>query len=273
MADANPPPANGMTMVPPPGTDLHDAMVVGIGASAGGLKALIELFQHVPSNTGMAYVVVVHLSPEHESRMPDLLQQTTTMHVQPVTEAVHIQPNHVYVISPNSQLRMYDGKLEPTEATKQRGGRMTIDLFLETLANAHKHRAVGIVLSGTGSDGTLGVRAIKANGGITMAQAPEEAEYDSMPRNAIASGVVDFVMSVRDMPAKIQLLWRNAQAIRLPALPDHVTPEDAAAEAEEAMRDILATLRTRTGHDFSQYKRATLLRRLERRLQVNQLRI
>jgi two-component system CheB/CheR fusion protein len=259
-------------MVPPPGRPAEDFMVVGLGASAGGLKALLELFQHVPPDTGMAFVVVVHLSPEHESRMADLLQQATKMPVRAVTEALNIVPDNVYVISPNSQLRMYDGKLEPTEVAKHRGGRMTIDVFLETLANAHKHRSVGVVLSGTGSDGTLGIRAIKAAGGITLAQAPEEAEYDSMPRSAIASGVVDFVMPVRDMPAKLQSVWRNAQAIRMPALPDQPTPEDAVAEAEEAIRDILATLRTRTGHDFSQYKRATLMRRLERRLQVNQLR-
>ena len=247
-------------------------MVVGIGASAGGLKALTELFQHMPAHSGMAFVVVVHLSPEHESRMPDLLQQTTSMPVQSVTETVRIQPDHVYVISPNSQLRMYDSKLEPGPAAKQRGGRMTIDVFLETLANAHKHRSLSIVLSGTGSDGTLGVRAVKAAGGITIAQAPEEAEYDSMPRNAIASGDVDFVLPVREMPAKIQSVWRNARAIHMPALADLPTPEDAAAEAEDAIRDVLATLRTRTGHDFSHYKRATLMRRLERRLQVNQLR-
>ena len=220
----------------------------------------------------MAYVVVVHLSPEHESRMPDLLQAATTMPVHAVTEAVRIKPDNVYVISPNSQLRMDDGTLELATVPKQRGNRMTIDVFLETLANSNQHRAVGVVLSGTGSDGTLGIRAIKAAGGITLAQDPEEAEYDSMPRSAIASGVVDFVLPVRDMPAKIQSVWRNSQAIRMPALPDQPTPEDVAAEAEEAIRDILATLRMRTGHDFSQYKRATLVRRIERRLQVNQLR-
>jgi two-component system CheB/CheR fusion protein len=246
-------------------------MVVGVGASAGGLKALTELFQHMPASPGMAFVVVVHLSPEHESRMPELIQHVSTMPVQPVTEALQIQPNHVYVISPNSQLRMADGKLEPTETARRPGARMTIDVFLETLANAHKHRSVGVILSGTGSDGTLGMRAIKAAGGITIAQTPEEAEYDSMPRNAIASGAVDFVLPANEMPAKIQSVWRNAQAILMPA-PLEPPLEDAAAEAEEAIRDILATLRARTGHDFSKYKRATLTRRIERRLQVNQLR-
>ena len=175
-------------VIPPPGNPTDDCMVVGIGASAGGLKALIDLFKQVPKNTGMAYVVIVHLSPEHESRMADILQQATALPVASVTETVRIQPDHVYVISPNSLLRMYDGKLA-SSTLAQRGsrGRMTIDLFMETLAEAHKHRAIGVILSGTGSDGTLGVRSVKAHGGITFAQAPEEAEYDSMPRNAIAT--------------------------------------------------------------------------------------
>ena len=247
-------------------------MIVGIGASAGGLQALTELFKHVPGDTGMAYVVVVHMSPEHESNLAELLQQVTAMPVRPVTETVAIQPNHVYVISPKSQLRMYDGKLEPTEGARRRGGTMTIDFFLETLADVHKQRAVGIILSGSGSDGTLGLRAVKAHGGITIAQDPEEAEYDSMPRNAISSGAADFVLPIAEMPGKIAKLWQNAKRIEIPALPERATPEDVTAAAEEALRDILATLRARTGHDFSQYKRATLMRRIERRLQVNQLR-
>jgi two-component system CheB/CheR fusion protein len=247
-------------------------MVVGIGASAGGLKALLEFFDKTPPDAGMAYVVVVHLSPEHSSRMTDLLQPSTAMPVRAVTETTTIEPNHVYVISPKSQLRIDDGKLEPTKSARPPGSAMTIDVFLETLARAHENRAVGVILSGMGSDGTRGIRAIKAHGGITIAQAPEESEYDSMPRSAIGTGDIDFVLPVRDMAAKIGALWRNAQTIEIPPLPDRPTAEDVQAEAEEAMRDILSTVRARTGHDFSQYKRATLARRIERRLQVNQLR-
>jgi two-component system CheB/CheR fusion protein len=263
---------SGAPIIPPPGQPVHDFMVVGLGASAGGLKALLEFFQQVPGRCGMAFVVVVHLSPEHESRLPDLLQQATRLNVLQVTETVAIQPDHVYVISPNSLLLLYDNKLEPTKPVQKRGGRMTIDVFFEALAEAHKHRAIGVILSGTGSDGTLGVRALKSKGGVTFAQAPEDAEYDSMPRNAIASGAIDFVLGAAEMPARITAIWQNAQSIRLPALPERSAPEDSAAEAEETMRDILAHVRTRTGHDFSNYKRATLLRRIERRLQVNQLR-
>ena len=245
-------------------------MVVGIGASAGGLKALIEFFENTAPDSGMAYVVVVHLSPEHESRMTDLLQQATIMPVSAVTETTPIEPDHVYVISPKTQLRIDDGRLQATR-TKLPRGAMTIDLFLETLAEAHPNRAVGLILSGTGSDGTLGMRAIKAQGGITIAQAPDEAEYDSMPRNAIASGAIDFVLPVREIPGKIAALWRNARSIDIPALPDRPSAEEARAAAEEAVGDILAAVRTRTGHDFAEYKRATLFRRIERRIQVNQL--
>src|SRR4029079_183103 len=163
-------------LVPAAGKHLGDCMVVGIGASAGGLKALLELFEHAQTDSGVACVVVVHLSPEHESRLPELLQQATDMPVQQVKETVQIERNHVYVISPNSLLRMYDSKLEPTDSPRQPGGRMTIDVFMETRAEVHMHRAIGIVLSGTGSDGTLGLRAVKAHGGITIVQAPEEAE-------------------------------------------------------------------------------------------------
>ncbi|HVF62946.1 MAG TPA: chemotaxis protein CheB, partial [Casimicrobiaceae bacterium] len=261
-----------MSQVPaPPYTrsDTLDFAVAGVGASAGGLNALIQLFEAMPHDADIAFVVVVHLSPEHVSRVPELLQKATRMPVREVVEAVAIKPNHVYVIPPNRVLRMHDGKLE---AVPRRSRSMTIDLFLETLSEVHAHRGIGIILSGTGSDGTLGTRAVKAHGGVTFAQAPEEAEFDAMPRNAIGSGTVDFVLPVREIPAKLVSLWRNARAIRMPKIEDRPTAEDAAAEAEEAVRDIIATVRARTGHDFSQYKRTTLLRRFERRLQVNQLR-
>src|SRR5690242_12330824 len=257
-------------LAPPPGVP-EEFMVVGIGASAGGLKALLTFFEHARDDAGMAYVVVVHLSPEHESRMTELLQQATRMQVQAVTDTVSIRPDHVYVISPRSQLRIYDGKLEPSPPSERRGPSMAIDLFLETLAEAHGNRAAGVILSGSGSDGTRGMRAIKHGGGVTVAQAPEDAEYDSMPRSAITSGVVDFVLPVGDIPDKIATLWRSARKIDIPPLPDRPTPQDETAEAEQALRDILASVRARTGHDFMPYRRATLMRRIERRLQVNQL--
>lgn len=245
--------------------------VVGIGSSAGGLKELIGFFAHAGDDSGMAYVVVSHLSPDHESRLPELLQKEAAMPVVHVTTEVPIKRDTIYVISPKSDLAMEDGHLRPTP-WNARGREMTIDRFFETLAKVHGPRAFAVVLSGTGSDGTNGAKAVKEAGGVVLAQEPSEAEYDSMPRNAIGSGAVDFVDSVGAMPGRIAALWRNRQKISVPQLEDRPTPEDMVARAEDALRDILAIVRARTGQDFTQYKRATLLRRIERRLQVNQLR-
>jgi two-component system, chemotaxis family, CheB/CheR fusion protein len=249
-----------------------DFPVVGIGASAGGIKSLIDFFGETPADSGMAYVIVLHLSPEHISHVDEVLQKVTGMPVEQVTARTPIRPDTVYVISPNSDLRMHDGHLDPTPTSQGRERGVTIDHFFGTLGGAHGNRAFGIVLSGTGSDGTNGLKAVKAGGGVTFAQEPDDAEYDSMPRNAIGSGAVDFVLRAREMPERLAALWQNARAIALPQLEDRPTPEDTAARTEDALREILTILRSRTGHDFSQYKRATLLRRIERRLQVNQLR-
>ena len=246
--------------------------VVGIGASAGGIRALMEFFAQSEARSGAAYVVVVHLSPEHESSIPQLLSSTTAIPVTAVTAQTRIEPNHVYVISPRTELVMQDGHLEPVNSRRGKGGTYSIDRFFHTLADAHHSRAACVVLSGTGSDGTLGLKAVKANGGVTLVQAPEDAEHDGMPRAAIASGLVDFVLPVAEMPRRLADIWKNAKAIQLPQLEDKPTPEDVAAIAEDALRDVLSILRARTGHDFSQYKRATLLRRLERRMQVVQVR-
>ena len=246
--------------------------VVGIGSSAGGLKGLLDFFASARADADMAYVVVSHLSPDHESHLPEVLQNGTGMRVVQVRKRTAVEPNTVYVISPKSDLSMNDGHLDPTPRGGRHGRTMTIDRFFETLGEAHGSRAFAIVLSGTGTDGTLGAKAVKEAGGFTLAQEPAEAEYDAMPRAAIGSGAVDFVLSAGAMPQKIAALWDNAQAIRLPSLEDKPTQKDLIAAAEDALRDILAILRARTGHDFSQYKRTTLLRRLERRLQVNQLR-
>ena len=251
----------------------HDFTVVGIGASAGGLKGLLRFFENVPQGTGMAFVIVLHLSPRHESNLDKVLQVATPMPVVQVTEAVRIERDHVYVISPAKQLSMVDGMLQVSTPT-QRERHAAIDLFFRTLGETQKARAICIVLSGTGSDGTVGLKSIKEEGGITLAQSPDEAEYDGMPRNAIGTGMVDFVMPVADMPQKIIQLSRNAQLIALPH-GDEVEPPtavDPSRRADIALREILSMLRTRTGHDFSHYKRATVLRRIERRLQVNQLR-
>jgi len=248
-----------------------DFPIVGIGASAGGLSALLEFFEALPAHMSMAFVVVVHLAPDHESNLGSLLQKATAMPVLEVTSATPIQPDHVYLIAPSLELTMVDDYLRVAPNRPEEGGRRSaIDLFFRTLADAHRARAIGIVLSGAGSDGSVGLSRVKEMGGITFAQDPVEAEYDSMPRSAIATGMVDFVITAAEMPQRLMDLWMTAKEIHLPVVENDERQEELINEAaERALREIMIILRTRTAHDFRHYKRATVLRRIERRLQVN----
>ena len=169
--------------------------IAGIGASAGGLEAFEQLLEALPVDTGMAFVLVQHLAPKHESILSELLGKRTTMPVVEVTEGMAVQPNHVYVIPPNADMTIEGGVLHLSPFGIDRSHRMPIDLFLRSLAHDQESRAIGVILSGTASDGTLGLQAIKAAGGITLAQDEESAKYGAMPRNAIAAGNVDFVLS------------------------------------------------------------------------------
>lgn len=248
--------------------------VVGIGASAGGLQALKSFFEHMPADSGMAFVVILHLSPDHESIADRIIQDVTQMPVRQVTDTIGIEKNTVYVISPAHDLTMNDGYLSVTSSDRPPGSHIAIDLFFRDLADVHKERAFCVVLSGTGSDGAVGLSRIKEQGGITLVQAPEDAEFDGMPRAAIDTQMVDLVLPVVEMPQKLLELWHNSQAITLPtandpefkALPP--STERDAALTEQLLQDILQQLRVGTGHDFKHYKRATVLRRIERRLQV-----
>ncbi|WP_322057351.1 CheR family methyltransferase [Paraburkholderia sp. J63] len=251
-----------------PGQAKHP--VVGIGASAGGLRALLEFFEALPAHTSMAFVVVVHLAPDHVSNLPELLQKATTMPVLQVTQPTAIEPDHVYLIAPSRGLTMVDDYLRVEQNRPGEGRRAAIDLFFRTLAEAHRERAIGIVLSGAGPDGSAGLARVKEMGGITFAQDPAEAEYDSMPRSAISTGMVDFVLTAAEMPQRLLDLWLTAKEIRLPDRePDEREQTLANEAAERALREIMVILRTRTAHDFRHYKRATIMRRIERRLQVN----
>ncbi|MBT2339802.1 MULTISPECIES: CheR family methyltransferase [Pseudomonas] len=246
--------------------------VVGIGASAGGLGALKTFFEQMSGDCGMAFVIILHLSPDHESVADKIIQDCTPMPVQQVTDTCRIERNHVYVISPASQLSMNDGYLKIIPANRPLGSHVAIDLFFRDLADVHKEHAFCVVLSGTGSDGAVGLSRIKEQGGVTLVQSPTDAEYEGMPQAAIATGMVDVVLPVIEMPHKLLELWRNSRSIKLP--PPHdmqvatVTPEREREDAERVLQDILLLLRNRTGHDFKHYKRATVLRRIERRLQV-----
>jgi two-component system CheB/CheR fusion protein len=244
--------------------------VVGIGASAGGYPALMTLLQNMPPSPGMALVVILHLARGEPSSADRLLQSATDMPVVQVTHAMPILPDKVYVIPPDRSLGMRDGELV-LDRLDRRGGPVAIDMFLRTLAMARREYAIGIVLSGMGSDGTAGLACIKEMGGVTIAQLPADAEHGGMPRSAIESGMADFVLRAGEMPRKLLELRDTMGAIRRQAgagkLLDGVAL-DMGPRPDAALRDVLAVLHERTGHDFTHYRRPTLLRRLERRLQV-----
>lgn len=246
--------------------------VIGIGASVGGLIALQGLLGAMAPDCGMALVVVMHLPPDDQSSLGPLLQRLGTLAVVTVTQTTRIEPNHVYVIAPHLKLHMSDGQLQVSPFKTLTGRQQSIDLFFRSLAQAHRERSIGLVLSGTGSDGAQGLKRIKEMGGVAMAQSPEDAQFDSMPRAAIETGVVDFFLPVAEIPEKLKLLWANAKEIQLPHPPRtlrvHLPASEEELLAEEALLSIKALLKERTGHDFSHYKRATVLRRLERRMQV-----
>ncbi|MDB5803579.1 MAG: signal transduction histidine kinase with CheB and CheR [Betaproteobacteria bacterium] len=247
-----------------------------MGASAGGMNALLRFFEHMPGNPGMAFVIILHLAPSHESSAAAILQRSTRLKVLQVTGREAIKPDHVYVIPPGHDLGMDDGHLRLIKPERVSGPHTAIDLFFRTLAEAHRERAFCIVLSGTGADGSVGLTRVKEVGGVTFAQLPGDAEYEGMPAAAIATGMVDIVLPAAEIPQRLLDLWGNARHITLP--PDAGVPNigvpsgaQAIAAAEQALGDVMGILRGATRHDFRHYKRATVLRRIERRLQVNGL--
>ncbi len=249
----------------------HDAdgefLIVGLGASAGGIRALKEFFSRVPADSRMAYVVILHLSPDHDSRLAEVLQVAADIPVTQVTERVRVEPNHVYVISPNQSLAMNNGHLALSEMVRFEERRAPVDIFFRTLAESHHARAVCVVLSGTGANGSMGLKRVKEMGGIALVQDPHEAEFNDMPRNSIATGLVDHILPVAEIPAKI-VAYREA----LGSLSIKVEPEEEHPRlGEQALHDIFTQLRVQTSHDFQNYKRATVLRRIARRMSVNEI--
>jgi two-component system, chemotaxis family, CheB/CheR fusion protein len=232
--------------------------VVAMGASAGGVRALQTFFAAIPADTGAAFVVVVHLDPDRRSELSSILATRTSMSVIQVQDREKLHPDHVYIIPPDRRLEMVDHEIRAIPFDQPRGLRLPIDQFFRSVAE-RLGDGFAIILSGAGSDGTLGVRAIKESGGIILVQDPSEAEYSSMPRNAIATGIVDVVLPSHELAARLAELIRVKQGLTAPDVP----PVD-----DEQVRRILAHLRVRTGHDFSRYKRSTVLRRIARRMQV-----
>ena len=248
---------------PPPPDQSSDTEavfpIVGVGASAGGLEAFTALLNHLPADSGMAFVLIQHLDPKHSSQLTELLAKATKMPVREVDADTAVEPNHVYVIAPGVCLSMSGGRLraEPREA----GWNLPIDLFLKSLAQDKDSKAIGIVLSGTASDGTLGLKAIKAEGGITFAQEPSSAKFDGMPRNAIAAGVVDFVLAPAEIAKRLIGLAHHPYVLRKAA-----ESGQPAQETEVELNNIFHLLRSATGTDFTHYKHATIQRRIRRRM-------
>jgi len=234
--------------------------VVGIGASAGGLEAFQAFFSAMPAASGMAFVLVQHLDPRHTTLIPELLAEQTAMPVSLVTDEMRVETDHVYVIPPNATLTIDDCILRVTRPDRSRGRRTPIDGFFRSLAEDQGDDAVGIVLSGSGTDGALGLKAIKEHGGLTLAQSPDSARHDSMPQAAILTGMVDAVLPVEEMPGRLLDHLRRLAELRGGGA------DGFRAELEEHLPTICSLLRRRTGHDFSRYKRSTLVRRIRRRM-------
>jgi two-component system, chemotaxis family, CheB/CheR fusion protein len=236
--------------------------IVGIGASAGGLAAFEGLFTHIPADSGMAFVVIQHLSAPHKSILPEILERYTSMPVHEVTDGIEIEPGHVYVIPPGCDLALADGHLMLLKLKTDQTYRRPIDFFFRSLANVNKDQAIGIVLSGSANDGSIGIRYIKIEGGLTIAQEPETAEFADMPRNAIATQDVDYVLPPEKMGDLILKYVRHQE------IGEYKFLDTEQMLPGMTLQKVYAFLRSKTGHDFSYYKQSTILRRIERRIKI-----
>jgi two-component system CheB/CheR fusion protein len=260
--------------------------VVGVGASAGGLEACTKFINALPDGNGMAFILVQHLDPTHESLLVELLSAHTAMSVKEAAEGMALEPDHLYVIPPGTYLSVSRGALHLSKPTPPRGRRLPFDFLLTSIAQEYGRRAVCVVLSGTGSDGSLGLVAIKEHGGLVLVQDPKEADYDGMPRSAIATGAVDLTLSIEEMPdalatyphplatvqrpngGTLRELSKAATALAADAVPLTAKGDETTAGELQAFAAIIELLRTTTLHDFTQYKPGTLQRRIERRMSV-----
>lgn len=245
--------------------DRSDFYIVGIGASAGGLEAFEQFFKHMPVDSGLAFVLIPHLSPEHKSMLPELLRRYTQMETVQVEGNMKVNPNRVYIIPPNKDLAISKGILSLEMPTEQRGIRHPIDYFFRSLAIDKGERAICVILSGTGSEGALGLRAIKGEGGLVLVQDPKEAKYNGMPESAIATGLVDHVLPAEKIP-ELLLRYTKTAAVRgtTPPIPPEMRPP-------EALNRIFTLIRAQTGHDFSLYKQNTVIRRINKRMAIHQI--
>jgi two-component system CheB/CheR fusion protein len=239
--------------------------IIGLGASAGGLEAIEKFFKDMPADQGMAFVVITHLDPSHASIMPELIQKHAQMTVVQVEDGMTIEENCVYVIPPDKNMGVVNGKLLLVKAEVRQGPRAPVNFFLRSLADDQGKNAVGVILSGMGMDGTEGIKAIKGALGMVMVQEPESAKYDSMPRNAIATGLADYVLPPEEMPEHLIKYVKRFVSVKIAKA---APPEEIPGKA---LNKIHLLLRSRTGHDFSGYKESTIIRRIQRRMDVHQI--
>jgi chemotaxis methyl-accepting protein methylase len=238
--------------------------IVGIGASAGGLEALELFLANVPEKSGMAFVIVQHLDPTHKGIMAELLQRGTVMPVVQVKDRTRVKPDCVYVIPPNKDMSILHGVLHLLDPIAPRGLRLPIDFFFRALADDQQEHSIGVILSGMGSDGTLGLRAIKEKAGVVFVQDPASAKFDGMPRSAIDAGLADVIAPVEVLPGKISAYLQHVPLITKPGRSDEYV-------AQSALEKVVILLRGQTGHDFSLYKKTTVYRRIERRMGLHQI--
>ena len=246
--------------------------IVGIGASAGGLEAFTKLLTHLPVDTGMAFVLLQHLDPKHDSMSADILSRVSKMPVTEVKDGTRVEPNKVYIIPPNFSMGIFHGVLNLIPRTEVRGQHLVIDFFFEALAEDQKHLAIGVVLSGTGSDGTQGLMAIKAEGGITFAQAPKSAKFDAMPQSAIASGNVDLILSAQQIAEELARIARHPYVVvPIATASQMVRPDDEPLKPQDSLSRIFLLLRNQCHVDFTFYKSNTVMRRIDRRMVLHKM--
>ncbi len=244
-------------------TGISQFPIIGIGASAGGLEALEQFFKNMPKDNGMAFVVIQHLDPNHIGILPELLQRITPMKVLQITDRLKMKPNCVYVIPPNKSLSLLNGALHLFDPVESRGLRLPIDIFFRSLANDRQENSIGIILSGMGSDGSLGLKAIKEKNGVVLVQDPDTAKFDGMPLNATQAVIVDIMAPASELPAKLIDFLKFIPAVK--------TDPEIERKHKSNLEKIIILLREQSGHNFSLYKKNTVFRRIERRKGVHQI--
>ena len=242
-----------------------EPVIVGIGASAGGLEALQEFFENLPDDSGLIFVIVQHLSPDYKSLMDELLSRHTRMKIYKIIDGQQLEPNSVYLIPPRKNMTIFNGRLFLTDQIVSKGLNLPIDIFLQSLAKDQGKNAIAIILSGTGSDGTLGIRTIKEAGGMIMVQDNRTAKFDGMPRSSISTGLVDYILPPSQMPEEL------LNFVKHPFINKTKSIEKVIQNEEDSYSKVLAIIRDHVGVDFSSYKNNTILRRLEKRLSINQV--